>query len=179
MESLMNPSFILYCKSHSPLYISHKVWVVLISWNSSCLLNVSGITLSRHNLWIKFTFINAKIACQCNWLALTYVCVSKYFKEHCPCIPLSCEIPNSLAMFSMNALQQNNNFHELAISSIKLFALICNDLSSLRQHSANGKPLAFVCISKGFSHSGNYNTRDKVYLPLSSPNAHLSMKQWG
>ena len=38
----MVATFVLHCKFPSPLFISHKIWVVLIDWNSSCLFNTSN-----------------------------------------------------------------------------------------------------------------------------------------
>ena len=78
---LMYPSRILHRKFSSLVNISHKVWMILIAWTSSCLLSASDNTLSQSSLWIKSTCISAKVSCHRNGLALTCACVSKYFKD--------------------------------------------------------------------------------------------------
>ena len=121
LRSLMYPSLILLCKSPSPLYINHKVWIVLIVWKSSHLFSTSNTTLSWPDLWIKFTFISAKVPCHNNCLACTRVCVSKYFKNILS-TPWSYATPNSVITSSNNALWQKNWSFSLTI--VELFALI-------------------------------------------------------
>jgi hypothetical protein len=55
--------------------------MVLIAWNSFRSLSTSRIILLWPTLWIKSIFIGANILCHRNGLALTCVCIPKYFKD--------------------------------------------------------------------------------------------------
>ena len=72
------------------------------------LLSASGTIFPRFGLWIKSTFISAKLSCHRNHLALNCACMSNTFRTHYPCKPLFCATPTSVATSSSNALRQSS-----------------------------------------------------------------------
>ena len=167
----MYPSRILHHKYPSPVNISHKVWMVLISWNSSHVLSASDTTLPRSALWIKCTYISANVSCQHNGLALLAFVSQNTSRTHCGCRPLLCTTPNNVATSSSNALWQK--FFVMSwpslLTTIEFHALICNGHPSYINNPPMAKSLAPVYTSKGLSNSANLSMSCKNNLFLSSP----------